>query len=116
MEIKFKELQYQLDAVNAVADCFKGQPKEVAQRYTIDQGKQKVPAKPKGENLSLFTNDELANTGQSSLFDELHIGYANAPINDLSAVLQNIQSVQASQGLTQSNELIVPKKAVRVRI
>ena len=106
MEIKFKELQYQLDAVNAVADCFKGQPKEVAQRYTIDQGKQKVPAKPKGENLSLFTNDELANTGQSSLFDELHIGYANAPINDLSAVLQNIQSVQASQGLTQSNELV----------
>ena len=106
MEIKFKELQYQLDAVNAVADCFKGQPKEVAQRYTIDRGKQNLLPEPKGENLSLFTNDELANTGQSSLFDELHIGYANAPINDLSAVLQNIQSVQASQGLTQSNELV----------
>lgn len=106
MEIKFKELQYQLDAVNAVADCFKGQPKEVAQRYTIDRGKQNLLPEPKGENLSLFTNDELANTGQSSLFDELHIGYANAPINDLSAVLQNIQSVQASQGLRQSNELV----------
>lgn len=106
MEIKFKELQYQLDAVNAVADCFKGQPKEVAQRYTIDRGKQNLLPEPEGENLSLFTNDELANTGQSSLFDELHIGYANAPINDLSAVLQNIQSVQASQGLRQSNELV----------
>ncbi|WP_198335765.1 type III restriction-modification system endonuclease [Psychrobacter celer] len=106
MEIKFKELQYQLDAVNAVADCFKGQPKEIAQRYTIDQGKQKLPVKPTGESLPLFSEDELASTEQSSLFDELHIGYANAPINDLSAVLQNIQSVQASQGLRQSSELI----------
>ncbi|MGP5065063.1 type III restriction-modification system endonuclease [Psychrobacter celer] len=106
MEIKFKELQYQLDAVNAVADCFKGQPKEVAQRYTIDQGKQKLSVKPMGESLPLFSEDELASTEQSSLFDELHIGYANAPINDLSAVSQNIQSVQASQGLRQSNELV----------
>lgn len=106
MEIKFKELQYQLDAVNAVADCFKGQPKEIAQRYTIDQGKQKLPVKPTGESLPLFSEDELASTEQSSLFDELHIGYANAPINDLSAVLQNIQSVQASQGLRQSSELV----------
>lgn len=106
MEIKFKELQYQLDAVNAVADCFKGQPKEIAQRYTIDQGKQKLPVKPTGESLPLFSEDELASTEQSSLFDELHIGYANAPINDLSAVSQNIQSVQASQGLRQSNELV----------
>lgn len=106
MEIKFKELQYQLDAVNAVADCFKGQQKEIAQQYTIDQGKQKLPVKPTGESLPLFSDDELASTKQSSLFDELHIGYANAPINDLSAVLQNIQSVQSSQGLRQSSELV----------
>ncbi|WP_289115792.1 DEAD/DEAH box helicase family protein [uncultured Psychrobacter sp.] len=106
MEITFKELQYQLDAVNAVADCFNGKPKEIAQRYTIDQGKQKLSVNPTGESLPLFSEDELASTEQSSLFDELHIGYANAPINDLSAVLQNIQSVQASQGLTQSSELI----------
>lgn len=106
MEIKFKELQYQLDAVNAVADCFKGQPKEIAQRYTIDRGKQKLPINPTGESLSLFSDDELASPKQSSLFDELHIGYANAPINDLSSVLENIKSVQASQGLSQSSELI----------
>ncbi|MGP5134724.1 restriction endonuclease [Psychrobacter cibarius] len=106
MEIKFKELQYQLDSVNAVADCFIGQPKEVAQRYTIDQGKKNLLSEPKGENLSLFTNDELASTGQSSLFDELHIGYANAPIDDHSRVLENIKGVQASQGLPQSSELI----------
>ncbi|WP_201547993.1 type III restriction-modification system endonuclease [Psychrobacter sp. Pi2-1] len=106
MEIKFKELQYQLDAVNAVADCFNGQPKEIAQQYTIDQGKQKLPINPTGESLSLFSDDELASTEQSLLFDELHIGYANAPIDDLSKVLDNIRSVQASQGLTQSSELI----------
>lgn len=106
MKIEFKELQYQLDSVNAVADCFIGQPKEIAQRYTIDQGKRKQPLKQEGETLPLFTNDELASTGQSSLFDELHIGYANAPIDDPSKVLENIKRVQASQGLSQSSELI----------
>lgn len=106
MKIEFKELQYQLDSINAVADCFIGQPKEIAQRYTIDQGKQNLLPEPKGENLSLFTEDELASTVQSSLFDELHIGYANAPIDDPSKVLENIKRVQASQGLPQSSELI----------
>lgn len=106
MKIEFKELQYQLDSINTVADCFIGQPKEIAQRYTIDQGKQNLLPEPKGENLSLFTNDELASTGQSSLFDELHIGYANAPIDDPARVLENIKRVQASQGLPQSSELI----------
>ncbi|MGO3641062.1 MAG: DEAD/DEAH box helicase family protein, partial [Psychrobacter sp.] len=106
MKIKFKELQYQLDAVDAVADCFKGQPKVVAERYTIDQGKQNPSPKSQGENLSLFSDDELASTEQSSLFDELHIGYANAPIDDLLKVLENIKSVQASQSLSQSSELI----------
>lgn len=106
MKIEFKELQYQLDSINAVADCFTGQPKEIAQRYTIDQGKQNLLPEPKGENLSLFTEDELASTGQSSLFDELHIGYANAPIDDHSKVLENIKRVQVSQGLSQSSELI----------
>lgn len=106
MKIEFKELQYQLDAVNAVADCFKGQPKEVAERYTIDQGKQKLLPEPKGKTLSLFTEDEAPSTKQPSLYNELHIGYANAPIDDLSKVLDNIRSVQASQGLRQSNELI----------
>lgn len=106
MKIEFKELQYQLDSVNAVANCFKGQPKEILQRYTIDQGKQKLPAKPKGETLSLFTENEAPSTDQPSLYDELHIGYANAPIDDLSKVLDNIRSVQASQGLRQSNELV----------
>lgn len=106
MKIKFKELQYQLDAVDAVADCFKGQPKVVAERYTIDQGKQNPSPKSQGENLSLFSDDELASTEQSSLFDELHIGYANASIDDLLKVLENIKSVQASQSLSQSSELI----------
>lgn len=106
MKIEFKELQYQLDSINAVADCFIGQPKEIAQQYTIDQGKQNLLPEPKGENLSLFTNDELVSTGQSSLFDELHIGYANAPIDYPSTVLENIKRVQASQGLNQSSELV----------
>ncbi|MEJ6066132.1 DEAD/DEAH box helicase family protein [Psychrobacter sp. 16-Bac2893] len=113
MKIEFEELQYQLDSVNAVADCFEGQPKEVAQRYTIDQGRQKSLPKSEGETLSLFTEDEAPSIKQPSLYDELHIGYANAPIDDLSKVLENIRSVQASQGLRQSTELITDDKSTK---
>ena len=92
MKIEFKELQYQLDAVQAVADCFKGQPKEVAQRYTIDQGKgtkrDKVKKQPVQASLSF---DEDLSSEQGDLVDELDIGYANAEISDLNNVLSNIQ-------------------------
>ncbi len=41
MKLKFKIQPYQTNAVDAVLDCFAGQPKSDALRYRIDQGKRK---------------------------------------------------------------------------
>jgi type III restriction enzyme len=38
MKIKFKSQPYQAQAVDAVVDCFDGQPRQDALRYTIDPG------------------------------------------------------------------------------
>jgi type III restriction enzyme len=38
MEIRFKTLDYQKDSVQAIVDCFKGQPRSEGHRYMIDQG------------------------------------------------------------------------------
>ena len=38
MKIKFKSQPYQAHAVDAVVDCFDGQPRQDALRYTIDPG------------------------------------------------------------------------------
>ena len=38
MEIRFKTLGYQKDSVQAIVDCFKGQPRSEGHRYMIDQG------------------------------------------------------------------------------
>ena len=39
MKLKFKKQAFQTDAVNAVADCFAGQPKSDGVTYRIDPGK-----------------------------------------------------------------------------
>ncbi len=38
MKLKFKKQAYQTNAVEAVADCFLGQPKFTGIDYTIDPG------------------------------------------------------------------------------
>ena len=38
MEIRFKTLGYQKDSVQAIVDCFKGQPRSEGHRYMVDQG------------------------------------------------------------------------------
>ena len=42
MEIRFKTLDYQKDSVQAIVDCFKGQPRSEGHRYMIDQGAAKA--------------------------------------------------------------------------
>ena len=39
MKLKFKKQAYQTNAVEAVADCFAGQPKSAAVQYRIDPGR-----------------------------------------------------------------------------
>ena len=44
MRLKFKVQRYQTEAVDAVADCFAGQPRHDGVTYRIDPGRQKPTA------------------------------------------------------------------------
>lgn len=82
MKIKFKVQPYQTAAVDAVVDCFEGQPKSDPLRYRIDPGKQK--------NARLDLED----------------GFKNEDIRlDSAALLTNIQTVQKRQNLPLSRSL-----------
>lgn len=86
MKIKFKEQQFQLDAVKSVVDCFKGQPRG-SSKFTLDRGRVKGEIK-----------------GQINLMSEE--GFKNKPIvipeDD---VLDNIRQVQMRNGLKPSDTL-----------
>ena len=86
MKLKFKTQAYQTAAVQAVVECFKGQPPASAEamRYRIDPGKQKL-----GQTIgSTLGNDA---------------GFRNADVQLSDAqVLENIQQVQRTQNLPMS--------------
>ena len=92
MKFKFKKQPFQTDSVNAVADCFVGQPKIEGVTYRIDPGKQKSSG-PVQQNMyqtdSGFKNRELVLTK-----DQL---------------LANIHAVQQRQNLPQSPALVSSK-------
>ncbi|MBC3206489.1 DEAD/DEAH box helicase family protein [Pseudomonas sp. SWRI111] len=87
MKLKFKTQAYQTAAVQAVVDCFKGQPLVSAEAisYRIDPGK--------------------AKKGIEDLFAEGGFKNADLKLTDL-AVLENITRVQHQQNLPQSTELV----------
>ena len=61
MKLQFKKQAYQSNAVNAVVDCFVGQPNTTGIQYRVDPGK--------------------ATKGQQSLeFDDQSTGFKNAEI------------------------------------
>jgi type III restriction enzyme len=81
MKLKFKVQQYQTNAVEAVVDCFLGQPFNSGIKYLIDQGSEK----------------------QTSNFDD---GFKNADLMITEAqILKNIQDVQKRQNLPISSEI-----------
>ena len=81
MKLKFKVQSYQTNAVDAVVDCFAGQPMSNGLRYRIDPGK----------------------VAQASAFDE---GFKNEDIRlPEGALLTNIQQVQKRQNLPISKSL-----------
>ena len=88
MKLKFKKQAYQTNAVEAVADCFVGQPKREGLNYRIDPGRA-VDASGQATaalESSGFKNADLALTpGQ---------------------VLENIHAVQRRQNLPQSAALV----------
>jgi len=94
MKLQFTHKAYQAAAVEAVADCFAGQPKaEGGISYRLDPGKL-TAAQAQAEmdyGTEAFRNAPLALTPES--------------------VLANIQRVQRGQNLPQSGKLVVTKSA-----
>jgi type III restriction enzyme len=85
MKFRFKVQPFQTEAVEAVADCFQGQPLDAGLRYRIDPG----AVKP----------------GQTARL-EMDEGFRNADIAlPLSAVLKNIQAIQLRQNLPVSDAI-----------
>ena len=100
MKLKFKnDLSFQTEAVNAVADCFAGQPKSEGVSYRLDPGvrPEKVgsvqpklyPTPAADLAQSGFKNRDLVMTGQQ--------------------ILDNIHSVQQRHNLPQSVALVASK-------
>ena len=86
MKLKFKKQEYQARAVNAVVDCFKGQPNSDGIRYRIDPGADDRQATILGLG---FKNTELA-------------------INE-DQILENIREVQRIQNLPICGSLVKSK-------
>ena len=87
MKIQFKVQQYQTEAVNAVVDCFAGQPYADGVRYRVDPGRDAAPI--------LYDDSGLRNT---EIVPKLHL-------------LENIQAVQKEGGLSLSKTLVTSPAA-----
>ena len=90
MKLKFKTQAYQMAAVQAVVDCFKGQPPATpaAMKYTMDPGRSATPAQmtlDADADGNAFKNPDLALSEQ--------------------ALLENIQQMQRQQNLPMSGAL-----------
>ncbi|MBX3265483.1 MAG: DEAD/DEAH box helicase family protein [Acidobacteria bacterium] len=90
MKLKFKIQEYQTDAVNAVVDCFAGQPNTVGVQYRVDPGRS-TESRP---ILAVQPDEEIA-------------GFANEDFRITPhRILQNIQEVQRRQNLPVSTHLV----------
>jgi type III restriction enzyme len=92
MKLKFKRQAFQTMAVEAVTDCFAGQPVASGIKYRIDPGKESGDAQrvfDAVEEIAGFKNTQLA-IGQPQL-------------------LKNIRDVQRQQNLPESDALVTSK-------
>ncbi|MAD49677.1 MAG: restriction endonuclease subunit R, partial [Flavobacteriales bacterium] len=97
MKLQFKEQDFQLQAVQAITDCFKGQAKK-SNKFTLERSKE------------LLKKAKEAASGLQSMFDvEEEIGYRNAPVQQLETqILKNIQEVQKGNNLLESQQIERP--------
>lgn len=93
MKFRFKKQAYQTDAVQAVMDCFKGQPNSAGITYRIDPGQ--ASANAQGE-------------AQDSLLEEAGFKNADIHLNEVQ-LLENIQVTQHQQNLPHSSGLVKSK-------
>ena len=96
MKLKFKEQQFQLDAVNAVVNCFEGQGNQKS-TFTLER-------MDKNEDKQIAIED-INNI-------EENIGYKNkkVQINDDSIILKNIINVQKQNQIEASNKIELSSK------
>ena len=91
MKLKFKKQAYQTNAVDAVADCFAGQPKREGLNYRLDPGR------------AMDASGQAVAALESS-------GFKNADLAlPPGQVLDNIHAVQRRQNLPQSAALVKTK-------
>ena len=97
MKFRFKIQQYQSDAVNAIADVFRGQPYVERTKYTMDMG-----SRPQTEQISMF---DIGNPN-SLVEDEYDVGFANNRIEiSSSTLLDNIRNIQSLANIRESDTL-----------
>jgi type III restriction enzyme len=91
MKLKFKKQGYQTIAVEAVADCFAGQPKREGLNYRVDPGR-------------------AVNAGGQAAAELETVGFKNADLAlTPGQVLENIHAVQRRQNLPLSAALVKTK-------
>jgi type III restriction enzyme len=104
MKLQFKEQAFQLQAVEAVVDCFLGQPFKT-NRFTLERS---AELRKKAKQVASGMNQILA--FEQELLEDM--GYRNSPIKILEKqVLQNIQLVQQRNDLHESQDIQRPKAA-----
>ena len=101
MELKFKKQAYQTRAVNAVVECFKGQPYTAEISYRIDPGITKAQKRDAEIGQKRFDRN---------FFEECGFKNSDIVLNDLQ-ILENIQGIQRFQNLPQSGSLVKTKIA-----
>jgi type III restriction enzyme len=99
MKLQFKEQDFQVNAVQAVVDCFEGQPLKT-NRFTLERSKE------------LIRKAKQAASGEQSLDFGLEeeIGYRNSAIQLMETqMLKNIQEVQKKNDLHESQQIERPR-------
>ncbi len=105
MKLQFKEQDFQVQAVKAVVDCFRGQPLST-NSFTLERSKE-IIRKAKLAATLAATGSALLNLENEVMED---IGYRNSTLKCTeSDILKNIQAVQQQNDLLESTELQRPK-------
>ena len=97
MKLQFKEQDFQVNAVQAVVDCFEGQPLKT-NRFTLERSKELIQKVKQDTGLKLLDFDI-----------EEEIGYRNSSIQLLDTqILKNIQEVQKLNDIHESQQIERP--------
>ena len=99
MKLQFKEQDFQVQAVQAVVDCFEGQPLKT-NRFTLERSQELIKKAKQAASGTIALDFAV----------EEEIGYRNSPLQIIeSQVLKNIQEVQKRNDLHESQEIERPK-------